>query len=54
MMAVDVEAGAPFRAGTPNVLFEGDYAHVVWIKPITMSLRWPAISHDPERNAVVL
>jgi Tol biopolymer transport system component len=30
MMAVDVQTGASFHAGTPHVLFEGDYGHVVW------------------------
>ena len=30
MMAVDIQAAATFRAGSPRVLFEGQYARVVW------------------------
>ncbi|OFW30901.1 MAG: hypothetical protein A3H97_19275 [Acidobacteria bacterium RIFCSPLOWO2_02_FULL_65_29] len=30
MMVVAVEAGSTFRAGLPRVLFEGQYARVVW------------------------
>ena len=30
MMAVDVEMGSTFSAGVPRVLFEGQYARVVW------------------------
>jgi len=29
-MAVDVDTGTAFRAGSPLRLFEGEYAHVVW------------------------
>ena len=30
MMAVDVQRGDAFRAGSPHLLFEGQYARVVW------------------------
>ncbi len=30
MMVVDIEAGSTFKAGLPRVLFEGQYARVMW------------------------
>src|SRR5262249_52196713 len=30
MMAVDVQTGTTFRAGSPRVLFQGEYARIFW------------------------
>ncbi len=30
LMAVDVQTGGEFHAGSPRMLFEGQYARIVW------------------------
>jgi Tol biopolymer transport system component len=30
LMAVDVQTGTSFRASSPHMLFEGQYAHLIW------------------------